>query len=96
MALTEMATASSSSGQGQAQLEALLNGPAATPSPGILPNFDNPPNLNISIHLSAAICIPLASLAVLIRLYTKCFILRSIGYDDCKCLCNRYLQISII
>lgn len=72
----------SPSEQGQAQLDALLNGPAGTPPPGILPNFDKPPNLDIASHLSVAVQIVLASLAVLIRLYTRYFLLRSVGYDD--------------
>lgn len=83
-----MAAAPSPSEQAQAELEALLNGPAGAPPPGIRPNFDNPPNLDIVVHLSFAICITFSGLAVLIRIYTRYVLLRSIGYDDRKGFCS--------
>lgn len=80
-----MATNSSTLEQPQTKLEELLNGPAGVPPPGILPNFNNPPNLHTSIFAAEAVCLTLTSLAVLIRLYTRHFLLRSVGYDDCQC-----------
>lgn len=77
-----MAAAPPPSEEAQAELETLSNGPAGAPPPGIRPNFDNPPNLDIIVQLSFAICMTFSSLAVLIRIYTRYVLLRSIGYDD--------------
>ena len=65
------------------QLEALLNGPAETPPTGVVPNFQNPRNLNDLFILTATLTWGSATLAVLFRIYTKSFIIRSINYEDC-------------
>ena len=68
----------------QKEMEALLNGPAGTPPAGIQPNFDHPANLNTVIYVTKTIALILATLAVFIRIYTRHFLLRSMGYDDCE------------
>ena len=83
---------SSMSEQLQRDLEALLNGPAGTPPAGIQPNFDQPANLNTVIYITNTITLILATLAVFIRIYTRHFLLRSMGYDDCEFrYCRRFL-----
>ena len=67
-----------------AQLEALLNGPAATPPPGVLPILEDAPNLDVAAIIASTICLVFASLAVFIRVYTRQFLLHSMGYDDCR------------
>ena len=67
-----------------AELEALLNGPAVKPPPGVLSNFDNPPNQDTVALTIGNLLIIFASLAVLIRIYTRRVLLRSVGCDDCK------------
>lgn len=81
----DISTASSAPGQLQTEYEELLNGPAGTPPAGIQPNFDKPPNLDTVINLCVSFNISSTSLAILIRIYTRSVILRSMGYDDCKC-----------
>ena len=66
------------------ELEALLNGPAGPPPPGIRPNFDDPANLNDLVILTLTMCLVFASLTVLMRIYTKLVIIRSWDYEDCK------------
>ena len=73
--------ASQSSSQ---ELEALLNGPAGPPPPGVTPNFDDPANLNNLVILTLTMCLVFSSSTVLMRTYTKLFILRSWNYEDCK------------
>ena len=68
----------------QAELQAILNGPAATPPAGVTPNFHDPPNLNVVITLVLTLCTSFATLAVLLRMYTKQFLIRSWAYEDCK------------
>lgn len=80
-----MATPSSTPEQIQAKLEALLNGPASPPPAGTLPEFHKPASLNTVFYVNTTLCIAFSSLAVLIRIYTRGFLLRSMGYDDCEC-----------
>ena len=64
-------------------LEALLDGPAGTPPAGVQSNFDNPPNLNTIIIIIKTLGLTLATLALLIRIYTRHHLSHSMGYDDC-------------
>ena len=77
------ATPSSTSGGPQAALESLLNGPASPPPAGITPNLENPPNQQVRLHIVAILTISFSTCAVLIRIYTKRFVLRTVGYEDC-------------
>ena len=77
------------------QLQILLNGPAGTPPVGLTPNFNNPPNLDTYVILTICICITLATVTVLLRMYTKIFITRSLAYEDCKWLCSIPVMILI-
>ncbi len=65
------------------QLQALLNGPAGKPPAGVLPNFQNPPNLNAFLILTLTLVLTFGTLAILMRMYTKLFIIRSVAYEDC-------------
>lgn len=78
-------TLSSTPDQLQAALQRLLNGSAGIPPAGVIPNFDDPLNLDIFLYITAALAISFATCAVIIRIYTKHFLLRSMGYEDCKC-----------
>lgn len=64
--------------------QALLDRPAMPAPDGIIPNFVNPPNLNKEITFTLALCMSVATLLVSIRMYTKMFIIRSVGHEDCK------------
>jgi len=55
------------------------------PPPGVIADCDNPTTRsesNIALH---TIMIFLATASLLIRLYTRYFILHSMGLDDCEC-----------
>lgn len=77
-------TLSPTPGQNQVARQRLLNGPAVIPPAGKIPNFGKPPNLDIFLYVTAALALSFATCAVAIRMYTKHFVLRSIGYEDCK------------
>ena len=66
------------------QLEDFLNGPAGPPPPGVKPNFDDPVNLNGLVISTLTLCLVFATLAVLMRIYTKLFLIRSWDYEDCE------------
>lgn len=71
--------------QSMVALEALLNGPAAPPPAGVTSDFTDPANLHVVGTVVLVLCLTLSMLAVLIRMYTKLFIIRSIAPEDCKC-----------
>lgn len=66
------------------QLQALLNAPAGAPPAGVTPNFSDPTNLNGLVILVLVLCLVFATMAVLMRVYTKCFLIRSWDYEDCN------------
>lgn len=70
--------------QAQAALRTLLEGPAMSPPAGVIPNFHNPPNLDVFVTLTIALCVVFGTLAVLLRMYTKVFILRALAWEDCR------------
>ena len=65
------------------EFQVLLNGPAGKPPAGVLPNFTDPPNLTALFILTLTVTQTLATLAVVLRVYTKWSIIRSLGYEDC-------------
>ncbi|KAL9074822.1 MAG: hypothetical protein Q9161_001960 [Pseudevernia consocians] len=75
-------TATPTAEQLQAELQAVLNGPAAPPPAGVTPNFNDPPNLNRAVAAVLTLCILLPTVAVLLRLYTKKFLIQSWAYED--------------
>ena len=75
------------------KLQELLNGPAGTPPIGVMPNFDNPPSLEFYLIFTITVCVTLATVVVLLRMYTKIFIIRSLANEDCKLLSSASAMI---
>lgn len=67
-----------------ASLEAILEGPGLKPPPGVVPNFVDPPSQSAANVATQSICMILGTVCVFIRLYTRFFIVRSHGWEDCK------------
>lgn len=57
---------------------------APPPPAGVSPNFVNPPSNAKYNVLCQAVCIPVITVFVVLRLYTRVFIHRKITGDDCK------------
>ena len=55
-----------------------------SPPPGVIPNFRDAPNLDVFVVLTITLCVSFATVAVLLRMYTKVFILRAVAWEDCK------------
>ena len=68
----------------QALEQVLLDGPAAQPPPGQVSDFDSKEDLSFLIIPSITTTLCLSTFALAIRIYTRCFILRSMSWDDCK------------
>lgn len=66
-------------------LAVLKTMPAATPPPGIQPNFADPPT-QVPVILGVGITfLVLAVLCFSIRIYTKLAIAKNWKWDDCEC-----------
>ncbi len=61
--------------------------PTIRPPPGVTPNFINPPIDHYSAWIVAAtLALTLSTIFVLIRVYTRFFIIKIHGWEDCKWL----------
>ncbi|TGJ78622.1 hypothetical protein E0Z10_g10142 [Xylaria hypoxylon] len=65
-----------------AQQQAILDGPALPPPPGILSNFDDPANMNSLTLAVISAAVVLGTLAVLIRVYAKVISARRARLED--------------
>lgn len=70
--------------QAQAALRTLLERPAMSPPAGVMPNLHNPVNLDVYVVVTITLCVAFATVAVLLRMYTKIFILRVLAWEDCE------------
>ena len=77
------ATVGMSPEQTQAAMRTLLEGPAMSPPAGVVPNFDDPANLDIYVTLTITLCVAFSTVAFVLRMYTKVFILRVLAWEDC-------------
>lgn len=64
-------------------LEARLNGPAMAPPPGLYSNFIDPSNLDVYVIITLVFCMTFSTVAVLVRMYTKIFLIRKVLVEDC-------------
>ena len=58
--------------------------PGLAPPPGITPNFVNPPSIHLEASITLVICLAITTPLVWLRLYTRLYIMKSRGLDDCK------------
>lgn len=68
----------------QSQLDALLDGPALAPPPGIEPNLVNPPDKIVASYLVTCFSLAISTLAVLVRMYTRAFVVKQVNFPDCE------------
>lgn len=59
---------------------------AMPPPPGEQANFTNPSNQSRNTIALHTVCLTLVILCVVMRIYTRSFISRQLGLDDCKIL----------
>ncbi|KAI0974904.1 hypothetical protein F4678DRAFT_421202 [Xylaria arbuscula] len=69
-----------------AQQQAILDGPALPPPPGVVPNFTNPSNLETLTYAVLGLCVFLATLFILLRAYGRWYLVRTISVGDCLTL----------
>ncbi|KJZ73121.1 hypothetical protein HIM_07505 [Hirsutella minnesotensis 3608] len=62
--------------------QAILNGPALAPPPGVVPNFVDPPNrtgLGIAVTI---VCVVMVVTAACLRLYARAFVIKKLHVED--------------
>ena len=67
-----------------AQQIEFLNGPGLKPPPGIVPDFDDPPNRNALCYSILLLSICVSTIIVLLRTWAKIFCVRKFRLEDCK------------
>ena len=88
------------------QMQALLDGPALVPPPGIKPNFVNPENQTRYFVLTIVLTVTVSTFALLMRVYTKTCLIRKVGWEDCTLYlasnhdgdpdCCRYIDFGVL
>ena len=69
----------------QAQLDVLLKLPAAKPPPGVTQNLTNPTIYGWNEWLlTVGTCLPVTTLFLAMRMYTKLVLLKQPVWEDCK------------
>lgn len=66
------------------QLQALLNSPALEAPPGESPNLIDPPNKLLQSRVDYVVCLVIATLVLISRLYTKVRVIKIVSAPDCK------------
>ena len=65
-----------------AQRQAILDGPAMVPPPGVIPNFDHPPNKDGWGYGIASTAAVLCTLFVILRVYSRVFYHKKLAIED--------------
>jgi hypothetical protein len=60
------------------------NQPALSPPPGVVPNFDDPPNGNVQAHFGIAISLVLVASSASLRAYSRIFCIKQVKLEDCE------------
>lgn len=71
--------------------------PALSPPPGVESNFENPQSRSSLTVIPSAAIVGITIILVFTRMYTKVYILKSVGWDDCTSgvlLAPRPLQVT--
>jgi hypothetical protein len=74
-----------------AEKQMIFDGPALAPPPGVVPNFDDPPNKNYLGILANVVCLATTFVVVFLRAYAKIFCMKKVHIEDCK-LARRWLK----
>ncbi|KAI1110619.1 hypothetical protein F5Y14DRAFT_465334 [Nemania sp. NC0429] len=64
------------------QQQILLDGPSIPPPPGVTPQLDNPPNMNATSYTWTNVSLTIATLAIVLRAYSRLFCTRKVFIED--------------
>ncbi|KAI6089741.1 hypothetical protein F4821DRAFT_230826 [Hypoxylon rubiginosum] len=71
-----------------------VNGPLLPPPPGVVSNLVDPPNQNTLAQASCVVCLTLATIVLLLRAYSRIFVVRVIFIEDGLALCGYILFVA--
>ncbi|CAF9904527.1 MAG: hypothetical protein GOMPHAMPRED_002869 [Gomphillus americanus] len=66
-----------------ALIQAMLDGPAAPAPSGITSNFVDPPSNGVAGLIAALISLGIATIMLVIRIFTKLYIIKAWNIEDC-------------
>ncbi|KAI8631911.1 hypothetical protein F5Y19DRAFT_422503 [Xylariaceae sp. FL1651] len=75
--------------------QAILNGPALAPPPGVRPNFDHPPNQNNLALAVTTICLSVSTTAFVLAAYAKLCCVKKVHFEDFIVLAGYGLIIGV-
>ena len=67
----------------KAKIKELLEGPGMKPPTGVIPSFVDPPNQLVALQAVVSLCLIIATCCVVVRAYTRFYLTRSYGWEDC-------------
>lgn len=65
-------------------LDYFANLPLSAPPPNVTPNFDHPQSSALAAQIGLGICIGIASIFVMLRIYAKLTVVQAWGWEDCE------------
>ncbi|KAL1856381.1 hypothetical protein Daus18300_010753 [Diaporthe australafricana] len=74
----------------------IMDLPAMDPPPGVVPQFDDPPNRNTMALAVLSVCLAATTIVVALRLYSRCAVLRRVQLQDYLLLVSFVEYIAII
>ncbi|KAL2288654.1 hypothetical protein FJTKL_03347 [Diaporthe vaccinii] len=60
----------------------IMDMPAITPPPGVVPNFDDPPNSNTMALVIISVCLAVTTIAMVLRFYSRWAVVRMVQWQD--------------
>lgn len=66
------------------EIQALLAGPGLAPPHGQESNFHSPESIAVVVFIATGVGLGLTTIALAIRIYTKAFIVKILGWEDCE------------
>lgn len=78
-----------------AKEQALLNAPAGKPPAGTKSNLDDPAKLDATIIPVLTLCLVICTMSIIVRSYTKKFLIKSLALEDCKSIA-RTLKVTAL
>jgi hypothetical protein len=61
-----------------------IDAPTLPPPPGVVPDFDHPPNKNYLGILTNLVCLIATATLMTLRAYTKVYCQKKVRVEDCK------------
>ncbi|KAH7323134.1 hypothetical protein B0I35DRAFT_477021 [Stachybotrys elegans] len=83
-------------GWNKTEKDEFLFGPAMTPPPGIVPNFEDPPNRTRLGFIITTTCLVITSFFWLVRVYSRLFLLRRVRLEDFAGLVAMGMYVGVI